>query len=393
VTEPPEPQAAPGPPAAAADPDRVGGSFVQAGGSCLGAGLTWAFAATVVGLIGVTLVGRMDAAPPALLAALVTFLPYLFATALLVGFGVWTLAPDQRVPPLGLAVLTLVGAALWGPSWRSKASASDGTSVRVMSWNLRRLWGGPADGGDPRACAVDVVRAEAPEVLTLMEVSADNVAWLAEALDLECRHHTYREGQGRQRGGLATCTRGERWSLGKGGGQRFVDAKDWYFVQAEVRGPTVFNLLAVHLSPYDYAAQRLRTGVRELARGEASTLAQLGRSGREVFKGQSDQAAALLDRVGRFRDPSVVAGDFNSTRDAALHVALRRQLVDAWEEGGMGYGGTIAFAEVLPLRIDYVYATRDFGVAGARVPPAGCSDHRPVVVDLVLPSPDATGTP
>lgn len=353
----------------------------------VGAASSVLYALAIGALLAVTVVGRVDAAPPAVLAAIVTFLPYQFAAGLVVGFALWTLTPDRRVPPVGLSLLALVGAGLWGPSWRSRASEEAGPGVRVMSWNLRRLWGGPEDHGDPAACVIDIVERESPEVLTLMEVSQDNVEALSARLGLDCVHHTYRDGQGPENGGLATCTRGTAWRLERGRGQRFVDSEDWYYVQAEVRGPAVFNLLAVHLTPYDYAAKRLRTGVRELARGEAATLAELGRSGREVFKGQSDQAAALLDRVGRFRDPAVLAGDFNSTRDAALHVALRRQLVDAWEHGGFGYGGTIAFADWLPLRIDYVYTTRDFAVREARVLPVGCSDHRPVVVDLVLAAP------
>ena len=352
----------------------------------LGSVLSAGFALAVVGLLAVTVAGRVDAAPPAWLAAVVTFLPYQYAVGLGMGFAVWTMVPDRRLPPVGLAVLLLTGAGLWGPAWRARGSAGEGDAVRVrvLSWNLRRMWGGPDDGGDAKRCVVDLVRTRRPEVLALMEVSRENTDWLARELDLSCVHHTYRDSSSPRHGGVATCTRGERWSLGKGAGQRFVDHEDWYFLQSEVRGPAVFNLLAVHLSPYDYAAKRLRSGVAELARGEAATLAKLGRSGREVFKGQSDQAAALLDRVERFRDPVVLAGDFNSTRDAALHVALRRRLVDTWEQGGMGFGGTIRFADWLPLRIDYIYATHDFGVRGAQVLPSGCSDHRPVLADLVL---------
>ncbi len=38
----------------------------------------------------------------------------------------------------------------------------------------------------------------------------------------------------------------------------------------------------------------------------------------------------------------------------------------------------------LPLRIDYVYASEELPVVRARLPSVGCSDHLPVVVDLVL---------
>ena len=62
----------------------------------------------------------------------------------------------------------------------------------------------------------------------------------------------------------------------------------------------------------------------------------LGRHGQRVQRAQSDQAIALLHRMGRLKDPTLVAGDFNSTRDAALHVGLRRHLTDTWERAGLG---------------------------------------------------------
>lgn len=352
-----------------------------------GAALAWGFAASALVLLGITFAGRVLRAPPAGVAAAVTFLPYLYACWLCLGFVVWTLLPDRRLPPAVLGAVLLVGAGLWGPTWRSRPTEQDGTAVRVMSWNLRRLWGGPDDGGDPARCVLGALEVASPDVVTLLEVSAVNTAALADALGMQCVHHPYRAQGSERHGGLAVCTRGGRWSLRGGGGQRFVDHEDWFYVDAELEGPdeAVFNVLAVHLTPYDYAARRLRTGVKDLARGDAGALAELSRSGQDTFRGQSDQAAALLARVQRFHDPTVVAGDFNSTRDASLHTSLREHLVDAWEEGGMGFGGTIDFADWLPLRIDYVYASDDFGVAAAEVGALGCSDHRPVRVDLVLP--------
>ncbi len=174
---------------------------------------------------------------------------------------------------------------------------------------------------------------------------------------------------GPKHGGLATSTLGEAWRLRSGSGQRFVDDEDWYYVFAEVeRGGEVLNLLAVHLYPYEVVAKELRTAPGHIA---------------SVVQGQSDQSAALLARVERLSDPTVVAGDFNSTRDASLHAALREHLTDAWERGGQGLGGTVRLLG-LPLRIDYVYASEELAVSRASVLAAGCSDHLPVVADLVL---------
>lgn len=341
---------------------------------------------TVMGLAVATVLGRLLSAPPAFAAAAVAVLPFLYVTASIVLFGLWALFPDRRALPAALAVTVTLAAAIWGPIWsaRPQASSEDGVPVRVMSWNLRRLWGGPDDGGDPHACAVAEIRRHEPDVVALLEVSAIDVEKLERDLGMQCAHHAYLSTSGAKRGGLAACSR-DAWSLKSGKGLRFVDDVDWYYVFAEMqREGRVFNLLAVHLSPYEYVAKKIRMGVRNLAQGDPNDLQALEKESIEVVRGQADQAQALIDRVARLQDPTVVAGDFNSTRDAALHASLREHLTDAWEQGGQGLGGTVSLFGWLPLRIDYVYSTADLPVAGAALPEAGCSDHRPVVADLVL---------
>ncbi len=385
MSEPPtEPAVDGGTPVGVARTEQLLKRLRRRDGGHFGLALTVVYGLIALGLWGVTGMGQRWSAPPGWFAALVTFLPHLYATALGLGFVLWTALPDRRSLPVLQVALLVSGGALWGPSWSAKGVETEGEPVRVLSWNLRRLWGGPDDGGDALACALGVLEAEAPDVITLMEVSAQNIEALEEKGGLSCVHHTYRSDQGPKSGGLATCTR-EGWTLEHGSGQRFVDDEDWFYVFSEVRhGDALFNVLAVHLTPYDYAARRLRTGVQQLAKGDPTPLADLERSSGQVVKGQSDQAAALLHRVRRFEHPTVVAGDFNSTRDAALHTELRRLLVDTFEQGGFGFGGTIDFAGFVPLRIDYVYASPRFSVTTSRVVETGCSDHRPVLSELVL---------
>jgi hypothetical protein len=308
-------------------------------------------------------------------------------------FG-WAAFPARRTFPATMFVLLSLAAGIWGPRWGGDGPPVEGDAVRMMSWNLRRLWGGPNDGGDATACVISAIEDTGPDVLTLLEASADDIALLSEKLDLVCVQHPYLEGGGRKTGGLALCTRGERWRFRSGEGLRFVDDQDWYYVAGEVEGgDRVFNVLAVHLSPYEYVAKKLRASVTELGRGELDPLVDLSRRSETLVKGQSDQSAALLQRVDKFRDPTVVGGDFNSTRDSALHAALREPLKDTWEVAGIGFGGTVRLFDWLPLRIDYVYASREFQVRETRVLDVGCSDHQPVVTDLVLTRSAPPGAP
>lgn len=358
-------------------------------GGAVGAVVVGVATVAVLALWGLTAVGRQWRAPPALFVAAVTFLPYLFATAAAGLFAAWAALPDRRLLPLLLTAVVVSGAALWGPS--VALSHRDGFPVRVMTWNVRRLWGPPdavgtrADYARATACVVDVIDAEDPDVIALLEVTATDVASLAARLDLSCVHGDYMGVDRSDLGGLAVCVRGGRWRIRSGGPRKFVDDDDWTYAFAEVeRDDHVFNVFAIHLQPYAFGAAARRAG---LDRGDPTGLFDLGRHGHDVSRVQSDQTAALLDRTARLHDPTVVLGDFNSTRDTALHVALRRVLTDAWERGGHGFGATVRFLDEVPLRVDYAYVTDAFDVRSARVHAAGCSDHEPVVADLALTLP------
>jgi endonuclease/exonuclease/phosphatase (EEP) superfamily protein YafD len=358
------PQEQPPPAAAPPQPSRLGRAA-----SAASVGL-------VLAAFGLTVAGRTLAAPPAPLAAAVLFLPYVYLAVAAAVFAAWTAAPDRRAPPVALAALLLTGGWLWLPAPTSPAPEPGAAQVRVVTWNLQRLWGRP----DAGRCAAAVLESEHAEVVALLEVSARDLDQLP---GLVCRHHTYTSAAGPDRGGIAVCTRGDRWSLTAADAAKFVDDEDWYYQLGEFSsGDHVFNVLAAHLYPYRGVARTLARGLADV--DPAAVLAAQERS-RAVSRGQSDQAAALLARVRGLRDATVVAGDLNSTPDAALHVALRRHLDDAWSSAGTGFGGTVTRFG-LPLRVDYVYTTPGTVALAAKVVAAGCSDHDPVVVDLAVPA-------
>ncbi len=81
----------------------------------------------------------------------------------------------------------------------------------------------------------------------------------------------------------------------------------------------------------------------------------------------------------------VLAGDFNTPASARSLQPLRTFLRDVWLEAGQGWGATTP--EFLPLaRIDQCWVTPGLGTVRAEVLRRGRSDHRLLVVDLVLTS-------
>jgi len=80
--------------------------------------------------------------------------------------------------------------------------------------------------------------------------------------------------------------------------------------------------------------------------------------------------------------PTLVFGDMNASPGAPELQPLLTLLHDAWPAAN-GSGFTYP-AEAPTERIDYVLISSHFRVRGASVPVTEASDHRPVVVDLLL---------
>src|SRR3954466_4582257 len=94
------------------------------------------------------------------------------------------------------------------------------------------------------------------------------------------------------------------------------------------------------------------------------------------------QVAEMLQHIGESPEPTLLFGDLNAPPDAPEIQPLFRKLRDAWP-GANGPGLTDP-ADVPVTRIDYVLPSSRFRVRSASVPATLASDHRPVVMDLVL---------
>jgi len=101
-----------------------------------------------------------------------------------------------------------------------------------------------------------------------------------------------------------------------------------------------------------------------------------------------EQAAIIRDAVMVGPRPVVLLGDLNAAPSSPEVATITKVLDDAWILAGTGNGFT--FDAVSPhVRIDYVLVSDGVAVHSAHVPPTYASDHRPVVVDVVLTTVDA----
>jgi endonuclease/exonuclease/phosphatase family metal-dependent hydrolase len=94
------------------------------------------------------------------------------------------------------------------------------------------------------------------------------------------------------------------------------------------------------------------------------------------------QVSEMLAIIGDSAAPVLMFGDLNAGPSAPELQPLFRRLRDGWP-GKTGTGFT--YPAVKPVRrIDYVLASEHFRVIFARLLDAHASDHRPVVMDLVI---------
>ena len=94
------------------------------------------------------------------------------------------------------------------------------------------------------------------------------------------------------------------------------------------------------------------------------------------------QVAEMLATIGEHAMPTLLFGDLNAPPDAMELQPLLAALHDVWPASS---GPGLTYPAIAPTkRIDYVLTTNQFRVIKASVPDTDASDHRPVVVDLVV---------
>ncbi|MGH7652855.1 MAG: endonuclease/exonuclease/phosphatase family protein [Gemmatimonadaceae bacterium] len=97
---------------------------------------------------------------------------------------------------------------------------------------------------------------------------------------------------------------------------------------------------------------------------------------------RAQQVSETLAYIGVPSAPTLLFGDLNAPPDAPEIQPLLERLHDSWPQSA-GPGLTDP-ADHPRNRIDYVLVSKHFSVRGVSVPVTLASDHRPVVVDLVL---------
>jgi endonuclease/exonuclease/phosphatase family metal-dependent hydrolase len=274
----------------------------------------------------------------------------------------------RLVEHIGRAVAAFVAVAMaWGCV--SPRQVSNGAALRVMSYNIRS-GNGNLDG------TADAIRASAPDIVALQEVDVhwaersgfvDQASALGERLRMQVRFaRIYR---------LLGASASEP-------PREFGVALLSKYPIARWSNDTLTRLSTQEANPRPAPMPGLLEATIDV-RGTPVRVFNTHLDYRSDPHVRQQQVTEMLARIGEMSQPTLVFGDMNAKPDAAELRPLLHRLRDAWSSAGVGNGFTYP-AEAPSERIDYVLASPHFHIRSASVPVTEASDHRPVVVDLVL---------
>lgn len=171
----------------------------------------------------------------------------------------------------------------------------------------------------------------------------------------------------------------------KTGVKYFNRTNGYQFADLNINGKTI-RVFNVHLesnsvsSIADRMAEDENLGEKEALRN-VRTMA--GRFKRAVQK-RARQAEEIAAEIAKSPYPVLVVGDFNDIPQSYSYHTLSKGLQDTFKKKGGGIGVTYV-GNVPGLRIDYIFASKDFQILDYEKRRTSFSDHRPVASVLALP--------
>ena len=281
---------------------------------------------------------------------------------ILLPFALWC---ARRLSWLLIAALLLIAGPLMGLSWSTR-EATNGTPFRLMTYNIQ-LW----------------QRRNVPAILKEILAADPDVLCLQDARDAKnTRLSTYLENRNVAMFGQYVFV-SKFPILDATVGDISYDGETHTYLRAriDVAGTEVVFFNAHLVTPRD-ALSPLRT----------PALWRLGLS--EMRQNQSQrlrQARQLVEDSRGITGPLVIAGDLNAPPASLVTRMLTgRGLTDAFGAAGRGYGYTFGHTLLVGrpfLRLDRVLASNHLTPIRAWVGGSSGSDHRPVIVDMVLAKP------
>lgn len=158
------------------------------------------------------------------------------------------------------------------------------------------------------------------------------------------------------------------------------------YADIEKDGDTV-RIINMHLESYRFNEQDYNS-IEKIKKQEDKGYVAAKRivvKMREAFIRRAKQADIVADFVKQSPHPIILCGDFNDTPASYTYFKVKGSLQDAFLKRGSGIGRT--FASLSPtLRIDYIFASKEFAIHHFQKINSDLSDHYPVMANVKLMS-------
>ena len=275
-------------------------------------------------------------------------------------------------------------------SFFSVSCTRDAKGVGVLSWNVAGSQPLTTMNKDKLPCLLNYASQWSSEyerkIMFLQEVQKQHEDDFEQALNMDCVwSHYLCERQ--DCNGLLVCS-DKKWNITLERRRPYQAGQRYGFQQLELEDTKTsrkLNVLNIHLESL------WRTLAKMPNIQPAESLWQMLRSNPDpkiIFrllkvnaKTQRADIDQLFTLIKKFKDPTLIAGDFNSPPTLWFHRALRAQYHDAHEETGFGFGHTTSKMGVFQGRIDYLYISPELELTGNTTVDneTRCSDHFPVL--------------
>jgi len=138
------------------------------------------------------------------------------------------------------------------------------------------------------------------------------------------------------------------------------------------------HLQSVRFEYHDYDALH---NLKEPSKASVSDSRAIAYKLRLAYKKRAIQAQILNKRVKESPYPVIVCGDLNDVPNSFTYFTVKEGLQDAFLKKGTGFGRTFRFISPT-LRIDYIFADKNFIITQFGKIKAPYSDHYPIMTDF-----------
>lgn len=254
----------------------------------------------------------------------------------------------------------------------------ENATVRVLTFNTQ---GGRGYDNGMDAGVISMVREHQPDLICLQEFGAEEARARRGTPARQLSEMNYRQ--------VATIPPDRRetqrpiysrYPVVEKQYMPLTEGVESYALRAVLRGPDGdFGVYNIHLRGFSSARPWMGNGNVLDPRDWAVFFRTSG----GAYISRAREAAKLREYLDQESLPFIVCGDMNSTSNQWTYHRIADGLRDVFEIAGDGWGKTY-HARVPVVRIDYVFASKDWDVHSARVLRAGKSDHRPLLAEIGL---------